>query len=52
MPAAAPKFNGHHVQTVERGGAKGLPRGPLPMARAALVMEAGKYPGIDGVDRA
>ena len=44
MPVGAPKCNGHHVQTVERGDAEALPRKPLPMARAALVMEAGKFP--------
>ena len=52
MPVAAPKFNGHHVQTVGRGDAEALLRKPLPMARAALVTEAGKLPNYDGVDRA
>ena len=48
MPVAASKFNGHHVQTAERGDAEALPRKRLPMVRAALVMEAGKFSSCDG----
>ena len=51
MPVAAPKFSGHHVQIVERGDAEALPRELLPMARAALVTEAGKFPSRDGLTR-